>query len=422
MAKLARHPMREDAPIETSLNFAITMAEELRSDLNRWRLEVVKEMQQRVLDMKEELEAWYKDLPAHGKDAYRSPGAVAECVAWPALKELGTLVNYPGIDEIFQETTGGFRLMGGIAKGQGWRPLKPDRIQEGLSWKDLRLENAEVMRTCAEERPGKQSGELLKEILDERRLGRMWGPFEAPQEFGFKAAALPPEWAEEQDKRTPLWKIQRNQEPIGAPAFSITQTDADGSILETRRGDDWIRSKQNEAATVSDKPGCHHIDYLVDGASELKRRDPSKKLTVWGHDHDGAYRQLLTENPFWTMCLLATTFGPTVWAHTVLPFGSKAAVWAYGRVADFLCHLARVCLFSAVWHYVDDFTGVEDYRTSESAFQSFRMMNEAHGLKTKGKKEQRPQRNLWVQGVLLQMGENNMKVAPLEDRRRRLVE
>ena len=48
------------------------------------------------------------------------------------------------------------------------------------------------------------------------------------------------------------------------------------------------------------------------------------------------------------MCLLMTTFGATLWAHTVLPFGAKGAVWAYGRVADFLCHIARVCLVTFI--------------------------------------------------------------------------
>ena len=160
-----------------------------------------------------------------------------------------------------------------------------------------------------------------------------------------------------------------------------------------------MRSKQNQAAVVVDKPGCHHVDYLVDGARAMKRTNPKKRLVVWGHDHERAYRQLLTKNPSWSMCLLMTSFGPSLWAHTVLPFGAKAAVWAYGRVADFLCHLARVCLFTAVWHYVDDFSGLEDYRTADSAFRTFREVNEAFGLKTKDKKEEKPAKKLRVQGT-----------------------
>ena len=140
------------------------------------------------------------------------------------------------------------------------------------------------------------------------------------------------------------------------------------------------------------------------------------------HDHDGAYRQLMTENPFWTMCLLMTTFGATLWAHTVLPFGAKGAVWAYGRVADFLCHMARVCFLCPVWHCVDDFAGIEEYRTAESAFRSFQTLNESHGLKRKRKKEQKPATSHMIHGVQFVLERNQLIVAPLEDRRKRLAE
>ena len=48
MAKNEIHPMDEDVPLETSLEFAIELTEELGSEVLRWRLEVTKEMVRRV--------------------------------------------------------------------------------------------------------------------------------------------------------------------------------------------------------------------------------------------------------------------------------------------------------------------------------------------------------------------------------------
>ena len=63
----------------------------------------------------------------------------------------------------------------------------------------------------------------------------MWGPYQAPREWGFTTVALPPKWAREEDQGNPLWPIPPGEEALGAPAFSITQRDADGSVVKTRR-------------------------------------------------------------------------------------------------------------------------------------------------------------------------------------------
>ena len=304
MVKEAVHPADEDIRLESSLRFAMVMADELGHEVCRWRREVMKEMKWQVEAMEVELKIWYGQLPQHGKEAYKSAGAVAGCVAWPALRKIGNLMGYPKMDALCAEATSGFKLLREIPAGQGWRKLKQPTPVVPLGWEELRQANAQVMRECENEKPSRESEDLLKEILVERRLGRMWGPFEAPKEWNIDTVALPTGWAEEADMHVPLWKVPKGEHALGAPAFAITQLDADGSVLKIRRGDDWKRSRQNDATVVRDRPGCHHVDFLVDGAKELKRKDKKKRLTVWGHDHDGAYRQLMCENPFWCMCLL----------------------------------------------------------------------------------------------------------------------
>ena len=63
--------------------------------------------------------------------------------------------------------------------------------------------------------------------------------------------------------------------------------------------------------------------------------------TVWGHDHDGAYRQLPLQDPEMAYVLLQTPQGPMLWHYHVLLFGSAASVWAYNRFGDMLTHVSR---------------------------------------------------------------------------------
>ena len=92
--------------------------------------------------------------------------------------------------------------------------------------------------------------------------------------------------------------------------------------------------------------------------------DPDRSLLgpslhVWGHDHDGAYRQLPIKDPELALLVLVTSAGPTVWQHLVAPFGSKATVWAYNRLGDAAVVLARLMLAILCLHYVDDYGAVE---------------------------------------------------------------
>ena len=163
MVEVTTHPVDEAVPLETSLKFAIEMAAELGPEVNRWRSAVIMEMRARVEEMEQELTEWYAALPAHGKDAYYSRGAIGGCVAWPALRNLGQVMGYPGIQEIFKEATLGFKLLGEVPRGQGWRQKKTEP-EVPLPW---------------------------AEIIQERALGRMWGPFEAPPESGIETVPLP---------------------------------------------------------------------------------------------------------------------------------------------------------------------------------------------------------------------------------------
>ena len=59
------------------------------------------------------------------------------------------------------------------------------------------------------------------------------------------------------------------------------------------------------------------------------------------------------------LILLFTEFGPTLWMNHFLLFGASGSVSVYGRFTDFLMHLGRFLLLTVVFHYVDDFHGIE---------------------------------------------------------------
>ena len=378
MAKHVLRPSKANCPLENSAVFALELVHELDADVIQWRRQILAEIKQLIEDPQEEVSEWWRGIPVHCRSAYTSHVSPLGCVALPIFEKLGTIMGYPKISELVQEASRGFRLLGRVMPGVGWRKRPLIKPGDPLSVYDLPRYNAEVMRETATEKPDKHADILLDEILKERSAGRMTGPFQAPVEWGITTVPLPDVMAQDEDKRCSLRQIPPDQVPCGAPAFSISQYDAHGSLLKIRRGDDWRRSLHNSTGVVEDRPSVHGVDYFIDGA-RASRKKSSANLLLWGHDQEGAYRQFAVDNPFWCMCLLLTTFGPTLWAHNVMPFGAVGAVWGYGRIADFVTQMARCLLLALCWHCVDDLGSVEREESAMSAFESFEQLKKYYG-------------------------------------------
>ena len=107
-----------------------------------------------------------------------------------------------------------------------------------------------------------------------------------------------------------------------------------------------------------------------------------RDLQRWG-DHEAAFRQLLVEAPELALLILFAEYGPTSWQNHVLLFGATGSVWGYGRFADFLMHVGRLSLLALIFHYVDDFHGMESSATAGSAFVSFEDLNVLSGCRMK---------------------------------------
>ena len=89
--------------------------------------------------------------------------------------------------------------------------------------------------------------------------------------------------------------------------------------------------RTNATCTMHDQPFHHTPDHFVSLGLAFLEESSSEELAVWGHDHDGAYRQLPLDDPRQAYVLLLTPEGPTLWSHNVLLFVSAASVWSYNR-------------------------------------------------------------------------------------------
>ena len=70
---------------------------------------------------------------------------------------------------------------------------------------------------------------------------------------------------------------------------------------------------------MTDQPYHHTPDHYLWLAQHTEATDQTPQQ-VWGHDHDGAYRQLPLDDPSLAYVLLLTPEGPTLWLHHVLLF------------------------------------------------------------------------------------------------------
>ena len=187
------------------------------------------------------------------------------------------------------------------------------------------MESAAYIRTTAISRqPDKHAERLLAEVWDERARGRIRGPFHAHPSWGFDAVVPrgPASGA-----ATALLPIPHG-DCAASIAFGIEQLDASGNVIKVRRGEDWPRSHHNRATIVRDRPLHDTVNAFVQGARFLTNRSKAAPpVHLWGHDQEGAYRQLPTAGPELSYMLLITEEGVSVWQHVVLVFGATSSVW-----------------------------------------------------------------------------------------------
>ena len=122
-------------------------------------------------------------------------------------------------------------------------------------------------------------------IISEVNIFRMNGPFEAPADWGIKCV---------RPQRCPdLTLLPLPHEfPMIAVAFSIEH-----GKNKIQLGEEWRRSGHNRTCMMHDHPFHHTPDHFASLGILASNKYSRTQLDVWGHDRDGAYRQLPLNNP-----------------------------------------------------------------------------------------------------------------------------
>ena len=222
---------------------------------------------------------------------------------------------------------------------------------------------------------------MYQELLQELQLGRMEGPFQAPDWWprstidieGYETKAL-----EHSDIRC-------------AFSFAVCQAD------KVRRCEDYRRSGHNSTVCTYDVPFHHGVQTYVEISKAFY--ELGEDSAVWCQDLSAAYRQFAVEQPSDCYSILCCPQGPLLLRHRALCFGASSSVWSFNRSADGVTYLARRMAQVPTGHYVDDFTACEPTRTITSGYTAFETIFKSLGLRMKPKKAQPPALSQKVLGV-----------------------
>ncbi len=394
LAKTLQDPTADQTYLDPSLCWAIDQSHQL-PHLHSIRQGVITELQNLVEDLHDQTRQWFDSIPDHCQQAYQQSKMIRQI---PALIHILQQIHYPHTDQLQFELSQGFPLLGALHPGLNWHVRTDQKYTTPTSIDNLRQHNQQYIHKKLQQHRVDPHWQLMaKEIATEVQQGRMAGPFHGPTWLNHTTTPLLD--FNHTSKLLPL----PHSDPIIAMAFSIEQTE------------DWRRSGHNQACQMTDQPYHHTPDHYTWLAQYTCKHSPDTPL-VWGHDHDGAYRQLPLSDPSIAYVLLLTPSGPTLWHHHVLLFGSAASVWAYLRFGDMLSAIARTITCIPVVHYVDDYGSIEPATTAQSGFDTFEQINSILGFHMKKSKRQPPDYSHRIQGVLIGCNSGHITVSPCRDR------
>ena len=404
-ARTLQEPTADQNNLDPSICWAIDQSRQL-PNIHSVRQGVISELQDLVDDLHDQTQHWFDNIPRHCQQAYQQSKMITQI---PALIYILQQIQYPHTEQLQFELSQGFPLLGALHPGLNWHVRTDQKYTTPTSIDQLRQHNQQYIHNKLQQHRIDPHWQLMaKEIATEVQQGRMAGPSHGPT------------WL--QQHTTPLLEFDHTStllplphpDPIIAMAFSIEQTGSDGKP-KIRRGEDWRRSGHNQACQMTDQPYHHTPDHYTWLAQYTCKHSDEIPL-VWGHDHDGAYRQLPLSDPSIAYVLLLTPTGPALWHHHVLLFGSAASVWAYNRFGDMLSAIARTITCIPVIHYVDDYGSIEPPTTAQSGFDTFEQINSILGFHMKKSKRQPPDQSHRIQGVIIRCEADSITVAPCQDR------
>ena len=383
------HPGFRILPLDPSHEYALWITSHFGSQIGRWRSQLLEDLMDIIETQQHDTDLWFSSRPHHVQKAYRQnwpvmtdrsevplPPEFTELqfqrpafVNIPAMTTLLDKVEFERLSQFKQDCDLGFDLIGDLPPGTGWKQRHDNKYTDPLELSQFQTANAEYIQDGLQSRSaGPHSSGMLLEVLSEVDMGRIEGPFEAPSHWKTRTVGV----RSRPDLR--LLPCPSNN-PLASVVFPIIQVGSDGKD-KVRRGEDWRRSKHNSTVRASDQPHHHNIDSYVNAGRRAKQMFPMSDIHLWGHDHEGAYRQLPCRQPEHAYMILWTEDGPTLWRHNVLLFGAVGSVWGYNRFGDALMNICRSLFGAPVIHYVDDFGSAEPDFSAPSSFWTFSFVNQ----------------------------------------------
>ncbi len=402
LSATATHPLDQPPQLDPGMQQAMSFQCKWKHDIGRIRRCVVDEVESLIEAHQADTLTWWENLPEHIQRVYFDPDH-QQVTQIPLLLDLLQLTGYPGLTDLHEDLSQGFAVTGKLHPGTGWTP----RTDEKYSWPIdtvtfLRLNRQYTIQKLRQGRADPHWKEMLEELREERRLGRLSGPFTSPSWWPIRSVSF------ENEELIPL----PDEEIAISFCFSVTQSD------KIRRCEDFRRSGHNATVQVHDTPPHDDVDKFINVAKAYaKTGTPSQ---IWSQDLSGAYRQFPVRNPSDNYCAIITEYGPMLFKHHALTFGAVASVWSFNRCADALTFLSRRLLATTVGHYVDDFIGVEDDDTVMSGYEEFTRLFRILGLRMKEKKALAPSPSHKILGIQVQVQNEQAVLSPHPDRVNRM--
>ena len=152
----------------------------------------------------------------------------------PVFLYLLELVGYPDVSNLRDDLENGFDMIGEVRRGPGWRDRDDDRYSNPITRERLRASNlAYVRRRTSHGRAAPHSDVMLRELIEETRLGRVIGPA----------------------KRTDWWPAPTTPIPDVADMDTLVEPPT-GDVFAAggREGENWRRSSHNATVRAWDVP------------------------------------------------------------------------------------------------------------------------------------------------------------------------
>ena len=371
---------------------------------------VLDEIDELRSDLENETAKWFSQLPPHGQAAYKSGSGPNV----PLLLHVGRLLNYPGIEVLMEDVTKGFVLFGPLRPGECWNQSAIWTPVDPLTMPSFLQKNAEhVKHAVHHRRPDQHVHAIMNEVKAKCQDFTKLQPIGAFSLFHCL-----------QNGASTLTSYNRC-------FLGFTNRQLRRSLsLSSRKGRSQARSKCVVEKTRGGRitihqfrkncgPRHHTVDDLLLAARYLNHRGHSD-IHPWSHDHESAYRQLLLANPELALILILTDDGPIIFMNHVLLFGATGSVFGYGRFSDFIRHMGPLLLLATIFHYVDDFTGIESAKNASSAFEGFESLNIKFGCRMKFEKRSTPLPTQHLYVLIFNVSTNKAIVAPTDKRREKL--